>query len=264
LLAALIPDLMVDFLLFAIMAFVGPYPFYEAYQMRRIDRIEERFPDFLRDIAEDRKVGMSLMHAVKTASQEDYGMLSKRIRKMATLLSWNVPFIEVLRRFSEDIPTPMIQESVSVIEKGFESGGSITDVFVDTAENAKDRKMLFATRESTMGMYLGIIYLAFVVFIVVVAVLIELFLPIMGQLEDPDIGEGENPMYLTLMQFGGFFSSGPSTQFYQNLLVLAVYIQSIGTGAVCGVLIKRRFIAGLRHSFAMMVVAYTTIAILGL
>ena len=86
----------------------------------------------------------------------------------------------------------------------------------------------------------------------------------MGQLEDPELAEGSNPMYLTLMQFGGFFSSGPPTEFYQNILIFAVYIQSVGTGAVCGVLIKRRFIAGLRHSFVMMVIAYSVIMILGI
>ncbi len=261
-LAALFPQRQIDFILFGIMSFVGPYPFYETYQMRRIDRIEERFPDFLRDIAEDRKVGMSLMHAVRNAAEEDYGTLTKWIKKMANLLSWNVPFVEVLRRFTENLPTPMVTESMGVIEKGFESGGSITDVFVDTAENARDRRQLFIERESTMGMYLGIIYLAFIVFLGVIVVLVKLFLPIMAEIESPDVGEGD-PGMMTLVNIGGMFSKGPPTQFYQNILILAIYIQSIGTGAVCGVLIRRRFISGLRHSFLMMLIAYVTVLLAG-
>ncbi|MCA1813871.1 MAG: hypothetical protein LC624_07965, partial [Halobacteriales archaeon] len=59
-LAGLDPMRWLDFLAFGIMAAVGPYGFYAANAHRRVKRLEERFPDLLRDLAASRKAGLTL------------------------------------------------------------------------------------------------------------------------------------------------------------------------------------------------------------
>src|SRR5207249_10559886 len=50
-------------LVFAIMGFIGPYGFFLAKKQREIKQVERRLPDFLRDVAEAGRFGMTLAAA---------------------------------------------------------------------------------------------------------------------------------------------------------------------------------------------------------
>ena len=92
------------------MAICGPYGFYTTYKYNKTKAIESRLPDFLRDVAEAGRFGMTLAEAIKVASRGRYGGLTPEIRRMAAQIDWGVPAAEAIRLFAERVDTPAGQE----------------------------------------------------------------------------------------------------------------------------------------------------------
>ncbi len=236
----------IDFAIFAILTLIGPYSFYEYARFRKIDRMEERFPEFLRDLTESRKSGMTMARAVETSAKGDYGYLTPEIRKMATQISWGSSFTEALKLFAERLKTPLIERSTSLVIKASESGGRISDVIEAAARDSREIKILQADRRIEMKMYLLIIYVAFFVFLAVIAILSASFIPKL-------IGATQQAGGLPGMGGGG---EGMSLWDYQFLYICISLVQAIGSGLVGGVFGEGNIPSGLRHGFIMVLITY--------
>src|SRR5439155_888444 len=82
--------------------------FYVAKLQREIKQVERRLPDFLRDVAEAGRFGMTLAEAIVVSSGGRYGKLTPEIKKMAAQITWGVPATEALRLFATRVKTPMV------------------------------------------------------------------------------------------------------------------------------------------------------------
>ena len=77
-----------DFILFALFLGTGIFGFYEYLRLRKVRKIDARFPDFVRDLAESRRAGMTFTRAIMHASTGNYGVLTEEIKKIAQQISW--------------------------------------------------------------------------------------------------------------------------------------------------------------------------------
>lgn len=246
----------IHFLCLGLLTALGPYGFYAAREHRRIRRLEERFPDFLRDIASSHKGGLTLHQAATIAARGEYGDLTPEVRKMADQLSWNVSFTEALERFAERVQTPLVQRAVSLIQQANRSGGSTTDVLLAAARDAREIKNLENERRMTMGLYTVVVYITFFVFLGVAAVLYGQFAPqiVASQQAVQSLGQEQAVEGLT--------GSGVELGQYQRFYFLAAVIQGLGDGIVAGLLGSGRAVLGLRHAFFMTLFSYITFAFL--
>jgi len=233
----------IDFAIFAILSSIGPFGFYEYALYRKINLMEERFPEFLRDLAESRKAGMTMARAVEMAAKGDYGYLTPEIKKMAVQISWGLPFSEALKRFGERIKTPLVQRTTTMVVKASEAGGKIADVIEAAAKNVREIKILQAERRTEMKMYLMIIYISFFVFLAVIIALASMFLP---KLYEAASGAGQ--------LIGG--GSGLTLESYKFIYIATALSQAIGSGIVAGSLAEGKAIAGLRHGTIMILITY--------
>ena len=238
---ALSPSNSLDFAVFAILASIGPYSFYEYRRFRRINQIEERFPEFLRDLSESRKAGMTMAMTVEMAAKGDYGRLTPEIRKMAIQISWGTSFERALKLFSERVKTPLIEKTTALVMKASEAGGRISDVIEAAAKDLREIKILQADRKMEMKMYLMIIYVTFFVFLAVIGILSANFIP---QLIEATQKTGE------------LLGGGGSIEEYHFLYFSIALVQAIGNGIVAGILGEGNVSAGLRHGFIMVIIAY--------
>jgi flagellar protein FlaJ len=253
----------IHYMCFGLLAGLGPYGFYRAREHNRIRRLEERFPDFLRDIASGHKGGLTLHQAAAIAAKGEYGDLTPEVRKMADQLSWNVSFGEALQRFADRVQTPLIQRAVSLILQADRSGGSTTDVLLTAAKDAREIKNLENERRATMSLYTIVVYITFFVFLGVAAVLYAQFAPqivsssqAVQRLSDAGGGgagaggvQGLNSGALRLDQ-------------YQLFYFMSAIVQAVGDGIVAGMLGTGKGVLGLRHSFIMVATAYIVFAFL--
>src|SRR3989475_3696365 len=165
----------------AVVALVAPYGFFLGKKQRDIKAIERRLPDFLRDVAEAGRFGMTLAEAIVVSSSGRYGTLTPEIKKMAAQINWGVPATEALRLFSERVKTPMVGRVVSIIVKSSDAGGDVADVLTMVSHDAKETQLTEDERRITMSTYIAVIYISFLVFIVTIWILNATFLPKMRE-----------------------------------------------------------------------------------
>src|SRR3989442_1872960 len=75
----------------AVVALIGPYGFFLGKKQRDIKAIERRLPDFLRDVAEAGRFGMTLAEANVVSSSGLYGAPIPEINNIAAPNSWGLP-----------------------------------------------------------------------------------------------------------------------------------------------------------------------------
>ncbi|MFQ6107685.1 MAG: type II secretion system F family protein [Thermoplasmata archaeon] len=242
-----------NFVVFGILAMIGPYGFYIYKKQKEIAAIETRLPDFLRDVAEAGRFGMTLAEAIVVASAGRYGKLTAEIGKMAAQIQWGVPASEALRLFNERVKTPMVSRVVSIIIKSSDAGGDVADVLTMVSHDAKETQLTEYERKIAMTTYIAVIYISFFVFLVTIAILNATFLPKMLQASESlgatggGTGGVESPLARDLP--GVIFN-------VQLAFFLAAIIHAIGDGLLAGVLDNGKVSNGLRHSFVMLLIGF--------
>lgn len=246
-----------NFLVFALLAFMGPIGFYKYKKMKDVQAIERRLPDFLRDVAEAGRFGMTLADAIVVSSRGRYGKLTPEIEKMAAQIRWGVPATEALRLFTERVKTPMVGRIVSIIRKSSDAGGNVADVLTMVSHDAKENQMTEDERKIAMSTYIAVIYISFLVFLVTIWILNVSFLPKMK----------ETSTVIAETTGGTETGGGMGSPLAENIVELIANIQiafyvaaivhAIGDGILAGVLDNGQIVNGLRHSFIMLVIGFT-------
>ena len=242
-----------DFITFGLVAILAPYGFLKSRQMARIEEIETRLPDFLRDVAEAGRFGMTLPDAIITASKGRYGLLTEEIKRMASQLEWGVPVSTALTLFEERVPTPLVRRVVSIVTRANEAGGNVADVLTMVARNAREDQLNFEARKITMLTYVTVIYISFFVFLFTVLILAADFLPAMisaGQsVSQSAVGSGAGQGAAVSLQF----------QFVPQLFLafmVAVIAHAVGDGVMAGILHNARISDGFRHATILLLVGW--------
>src|SRR5437867_8524807 len=234
----------------AVVALIGPYGFFLGAKLRDIKAIERRLPDFLRDVAEAGRFGMTLAEAIVVSSSGRYGKLTPEIKKMAAQISWGVPATEALRLFSERVKTPMVGRIVSIIVKSSDAGGDVADVLTMVSHDAKESQLTEDERRITMSTYIAVIYISFLVFLVTIWILNATFLPKMREASN-QIGAGS-----TLAGQSPLAQDLPGVIFNIKIaFFIAVFVHGLGDGILAGVLDNGKIPNGLKHSVIMLLIA---------
>ena len=235
----------------AILVAGAPSAWFSTATALRMRAIEERFPDFLRDLNESYAAGMTMAQAIRVASRGDYGRLNGEIKRMANQVSWGTSFPDALRLFSERVQTPLVTRAVALVIKATRAGGNVKDVLSAAARDTREIKAIEADRRTGMALYVIVIYVAFGVFLAVTAALQGLLIPSVLQSTQGlgSIGTIQLGHSLTMMDYRHiFFSVG--------------LVQAIGSGIVAGVMSEGTIGAGLKHATVMVGVTALVLGVL--
>ncbi len=245
---------LLNFIFLGIAIMMGPWAFYTSKKQSELIAIERRLPDFLRDVAEAGRFGMTLADAIVVASSGRYGKLTPEIKKMAAQIEWGVPASETLRMFSERVNTPLVARVVTIVIKASDAGGSVADVLAMVAHDTKEEQLSQQEREIQMSTYLAVIYISFAVFLVTIIILQLTFLPkirlagtnVALAAEEAGIEGGIGGASLDI-------SAIPSIEI---AFFLSSMIHAIGDGAMAGALQNGSIPNGLRHSTIMLIMGF--------
>ncbi len=247
----------IDWVALGLMALCGPYGFYSTYQFKKIREIESRLPDFLRDVAEGGRFGMTLAESIKVSSRGRYGRLTPEIQRMASQIDWGVPATDAIRLFIDRVDTPLVRRMTTIVIKANEAGGNVADVLDMVAHDARETLLNRNERSIAMSTYTVVIYVAFAVFLATIFILNSTFLPKMIEAgtqisEDaPDIGGIPVQIKSDVI---------PQVQL---IFVVSVVIHAFGDGILAGVLQDGRIANGLRHSFIMLLIGLIGTRVVG-
>lgn len=237
---------------------------------RELKEIEEKFPDFLRDMIESLRSGVPFHKAIIDSSRVEYGELSKEVKKMADQLSWGVPLDKVLNMFAERVKrSRRLFTSVKIIRESHLSGGDVVSTLESVAENSIMLEESQKEKRSLLNQYVVIMYAISLIFIAIVAAINNLMIPIF---KIPTGGGGGGAFGLGLTNpcdaCGGFgcnicdlfeqtavnlFSIEPGTigSYYTSLFFFMSLIQSIFSGLVAGQISENSIMAGAKHSLIL-------------
>jgi len=247
----------VDWLAIGLMAFCGPYGFYTTYQFKRIRDIESRLPDFLRDVSEGGRFGMTLADSIKVSSRGRYGRLTPEIQRMAAQIDWGVPATDAIKLFIDRVDTPLVRRMTSIVIKANDAGGNVADVLDMVAHDARETLLNRNERSIAMSTYTVVIYVAFAVFLATIFILNSTFLPQMIKAGN-QISEGTENMSGVPIQV-----QSDVVPEVQLIFVISVVIHAFGDGILAGVLQDGRVANGLRHSFIMLLIGLIGTRVLG-
>lgn len=290
------PQLGGSIIILGLLIGVLPYGLISFLKNRAIKEMENQFPTFLKDLAESKKGGMTIIQAFDSAQETDYGRLNGEIEKIHNQLSWGIPFPKVMERFSRRMSdSSVIQELVSILLQSFRSGGNITKTIESIADDATKLKETIQKKNSMVKQQIAIMYIIYLLFIGITIGLYFMMAQLMG-LGKPGDGalgglgfisgsEGGSttpnfcsssigfsaPMCETSKVFGfvpqnvteqGFTSSYSekfgygNMAYYKSLLFLMLVIQGLCTGAVAGQISSGTPSAGIKHAAVMLPVAF--------
>jgi flagellar protein FlaJ len=246
------PAQSIDFIVAAILIIVGPLGLLMSMETKRIADIEARLPDFLRDVSEAGRFGMTLSNSIVAASKGEYGRLTPEIRRMASQISWGVSATEAVVLFAKRVDTPLIHRVTGLVIKASAAGGNIADVLTMSSIDTKESQTLNEERRTTMSTYVMVIYIAFFVFLVTVLILNTTFLPRMEEVTaSTDLDSealADAPTTVSI--------SAESIPKIRELYFYAALVHAVGDGVLAGVIMSGKVANGLRHSFIMVLVAW--------
>lgn len=237
----------------AILVSTAPVAYFTHLRTRHVRAMEERFPDFLRDLNESYAAGMTMAQSIRVASRGDYGRLNPEIRRMAHQVSWGTPFPTALELFADRVGTPLVTRAISLIIKATRAGGNVKDVLAAAARDSRELKAIEADRRLAMALYVIVIYVAFGVFLAVTAALQGLLIPSVLQ----------STQGLSGQAVGALAVSNALTELDFRFIFLGIgIVQALGSGLVAGAMSEGSMAAGLKHSALMVSVAAIVLGIL--
>jgi flagellar protein FlaJ len=232
----------------------GPMGWFAYVRERHTAQLEERFPDFLRDLNESYGAGLTMAQAIRVAARGDYGKLNPEIRRMANQVSWGTPFHEALTLFADRVETPIVTRAVALINKATRAGGNTKDVLAAAARDAREIKALQQERKLSMTLYVIVIYVAFGVFLGVVAALQGLLVPALLQATQ---GVGARGLA------GLPVATDVSFMDFRLIYFGVGLVQALGSGIVAGVMAEGSYAAGLKHGTILVLLTLLTLGLLG-
>ncbi len=237
--------------------------------------LEQQFPNFLRDMADLLRSGMSFQEAVKTVSRGSYGKLTEKIRAMSNRLSWGTPFLRVLEIFGRDVRgSKIITEVLHIIRESYHSGGNVAETLDSVANNIIMLKEVEADRRALVQQQVGIIYGVFFVFVAITVMIIFVLVPMIGgqgfALPAATSATAFTALTLTftnpceavyvfpcpIYSATGMMLGLPEGigSYYVAMFLLTIVIEGVFMGLIAGQLGSNSLAAGLKHSLIMVLV----------
>ncbi|MFC2174391.1 type II secretion system F family protein [archaeon] len=218
-----------------------PFSFYIYVEHSRLASIEEHFPDFLRDIAEFKRSGVTLAKAIQNASSNDYGNLSPEVKKIALELSWGVSFEEAMQLLLGRVESPMIDRAISIITAAQSAGGEVTTILETVSADLRKLKELEAERKSKLSVYTMTIYAIYLLLLFIIIVLTESLVPAIPKMQ----AAGEF--------LGG--SVGSISEFeFRELLFQVTVLEALFAGLISGQMGEGKVTAGIKHSIILVII----------
>lgn len=228
-----------DMILFSFLIGVTPFATGKFLEFSRMRKMESEFPSFLADVSSGVDSGMSIPQAIYVTKDREYGRLNTEIEKMATQISWGIPFGKVFMQFTERTKSPYIEKLTYLIIEANKAGGDIREILRAASKNARELKNIERETDTMIKPYILICYITYFVFLVVILILYKTFIL-------PLAGGGAS----------GFLQAGLSPEGFTTLFFRMLMLQGLFIGLAAGKMAEKRIIAGLKHSIILIVAGY--------
>ena len=198
--------------------------------------MERGISNFLRDLTETRKTGLSPESCISNLSGRDYGAFSNELRKMSSDIGWGIPMRNVIMDFVKKTKSWMSQIVMFLLLEAVDVGGGTIAMIESlarfnnmTQEVEKEKKM--SVRPYMIMPYFGAILL------VSTTLMTLLFTT------------------NTIAMGGEAAASSADTGFLSLIFTVSVITHCYLIGLVCGKISEESLAAGFKHSALLVLIA---------
>ena len=122
--------------------------------------LEKKLPDFIRDVAESRKIGLSPESSIEGLGTKSYGRLSKPIERMGAQLSWGLNLSKVISTFIDNVNSWLTKVVGALMLEVVDVGGGTVRSFSEMADFTRRVNDLEGEKRSTLRPYIFVTYMA--------------------------------------------------------------------------------------------------------
>lgn len=223
---------------------LGPSLLYKYREYKRKKEIERRFTDFLRDVVQNTRAGMSLPQSIKSTTKNDYGPLTPYVKTMGYQIDWGLPFEEILEKFANNVESQVLRRTVSTIRETHRSGGNISDVLEAVSESILQIEKIRKERKSQIY---GQILTGYTIFFVFLGIIVGLQLFLI-------------PSFTRTTGLGGVMEKAKVEDLqslYRTMFEHLIVIQGVFSGLAIGKMAEGSIVGGLKHSVALTAIGYS-------
>lgn len=209
---------------------------------------EEMFLEFARNLVESVKIGTPISRSIMITKKKSYGVLSENIEKLANQISLGIPLSLALQTFARDVENKTISRAITLIGQAEKAGGDIGEILEAVAGAVSMADKLKKERKAAISNLVIQGYIIFFVFIVIILVMQIKIIPMVSNIAGIEgiggLGVGTGG--------GGEIDSKEIANAFLYLLL----IQGFFTGLTIGKLSEGSVKRGIKHSFALMLIAF--------
>ena len=247
----------IDYVIFGLISLMLPYGLYGRRRDQLRSRVEAKFPDFLRDLAEYWKGGLSMTVAIQTLAKGEYGNLNEDVNKMASQISWGISFGEVLDMFTERVTSPIVTRAVRMVDEANRAGGRISDILLAASFDAREIKALETERRQEVGSYVTVIYASFFVYLGIILVLAQTFIP---AIVDSAAATGSTGS----MSIGNLTIREMNEVWISTIFLYSLVVQGIGNGLAAGFMANGRLWSAFNRASFLLLVGWFVFELTGI
>ncbi len=200
------------------------------YTAGRDGTLQDGITQFLRDLIEVRKSGLSPERSIEALSDREYKGFSRYLKDISTKINWGYPLRQIYEEFSEKISNWLALVNIYLLLDTMEVGGGTEQSIESLAEFSESSKQLEAEKRATLMPLVIVPYIG--------AALLT----------------GTTVMFLGFFTGSNLGISVPTVMLYKTLLT-PLAIHSFTLGLVTGKIVSGRVSAGFKHAVILSLVS---------
>jgi flagellar protein FlaJ len=239
-----------SFLLMGMGVLIGILPFIISIidETRIRNEKEDMFLEFARSLVESVKTGTPISKSIINVRGKAYGVLSEHVNKLANQIHLGVPLNSALKTFSKDVKNKNISRALTLIGQAERAGGEIGGILESVVEAVTTSDKLKKERKATISTLVIQGYIIFMVFIGIILIMQFKILPMVGGIA------GGGGLGAGLLGGGG--EAAIDEEAISKSFVYLLLVQGFFSGLTIGKLSEGSIRAGVKHSFALMLISF--------
>ncbi|MCK5606601.1 type II secretion system F family protein [Candidatus Pacearchaeota archaeon] len=211
---------------------------------------EAMFLEFARNLVESVKTGTPVSKSIINVKNKPYGVLTKHIEKLSNQITLGIPLSTALTIFAKDVNNKTITRAITLIGQAEKAGGDIGEILEAVAGAVNTSDKLKKERKAAISTLVIQGYIIFIVFIAIIIVMQFRILPMLSGIAE--VG--------TLGDLGGGVGEAISASEIAGAFLYLLLVQGFFSGLTIGQLSEGDAKAGIKHSFALMILAFVVSA----
>jgi flagellar protein FlaJ len=200
--------------------------------------LEHGIANFLRDLTEVRKTGLSPEKCIENLSNRDYGEFSKELKKITSEISWGIPVRKVIMDFVKRTKSWITQIVMFLLVEAIDVGGGTITMIESLARFNNMTQEVEREKKMAVRPYVMIPYFAAILLVATTVMMLMFTTQTVGV-----AGETAEPNG----QLG----------FLTTIFTTSVIIHSYLIGLVGGKISEESVAAGFKHSAILVIIAVT-------